>query len=122
MLRDPGLVFGRWARFFGILLNWKSDNLRLDIIEGFPQWPAIHALGVKLTENEVTAAMRSMANAKEVRPDELPVELLELGLNHYPTVLREFHRMIELVWRQRNVPQRWRDVVVKNSSQKEGQD
>ena len=33
MLRDPGLVLGKWARFFETLLNSKSDKLRLDIIE-----------------------------------------------------------------------------------------
>ena len=33
MLRDPGLVLGRWARFFSTLLNSKCDRLRLDIIE-----------------------------------------------------------------------------------------
>ena len=52
MLRDPGLVLGRWARFFGTLLNSKSDQLRLDIIEGLPQWPITHALGVEPTESE----------------------------------------------------------------------
>ena len=52
MLRDPGLVLGRWARFFGTLLKSKSDQLRLDILEGFPQWPITHALGVEPTENE----------------------------------------------------------------------
>ena len=44
-----------------------------------------------------------MANAKAVRPDELPVELLKLGINHGPTVLREFHQVIKLVWHQREV-------------------
>ena len=39
MLRDPELVRGRWARFFGTLLNSKSDKLKLDIIEELPQWP-----------------------------------------------------------------------------------
>ena len=53
-----------------------------------------------------------MANAKVVGPDELPVELLKLGINHEPTVLREFHRVIKLVWHQREVPQRWRDAVI----------
>ena len=33
MLRDPELVRRRWARFFGTLLNSKSDKLKLDIIE-----------------------------------------------------------------------------------------
>ena len=53
-----------------------------------------------------------MANAKAVGPDELPVELLKLGIIRDPTVLREFHRVITLVWHQRKVPQRWRDTVI----------
>ena len=113
MLRDPGLVLGKWARFFGTLFNSKSDKLRLGIIEGIPQWPIAHALGVEPTENEVIGALRSMANAKAVRPDKLPVEFLKLGINSDPIVLREFHRVIKLVWHQREVPQRWRDAVLK---------
>ena len=35
MLRDPGLVLGRWARFFGTLLNSNSDQLRLDILKAY---------------------------------------------------------------------------------------
>ena len=101
MLRDPGLVLGKWARFLGTLLNSKSDKLRLDVIEELPQWPITHALGVEPAEIELIGAWRSMANAKEVGPDELPVELLKLGINHDPTVLREFHRMIKRVWHQR---------------------
>ena len=76
MLRDPGLVLGRCAKFFGTLLNSKSDKLRLDVIEELPQWPITHALGVEPTEIELIGALRSMANAKAVGPDELPVELL----------------------------------------------
>ena len=113
MLRDPGLVLGRWARFFRTLLNLKSGKLRLDIIEELPQWPITHALGVEPTENELIGALRSMTNAKVLGPDELPVELLKLGINHDPTVLREFHRVIKRVWHQREVPQRWRDAVIK---------
>ena len=106
MLRYPRLVLGRWVRFFRILLNSKSDKLRFDIIEELPQWPITHALGVEPTENELIGALRSMANAKAVGPDERHVELLKLGINHDPTVLQEFHRGIKLVWHQREVPQR----------------
>ena len=113
MLRDPELVRGRWARFFGTLLNSKSDKLKFDIIEELPQWPITHALGVEPTENELIGALKSMANAKAVGPDELPVELLKLGINHDPTVLRVFHGVIKRVWHQREVPQRWRDAVIK---------
>ena len=91
MLRDPGFVLRKWAWFFGTLLNSKSDKLRLDIIKELPQWPITHALGVEPTENELIGALRSMANAKAVGPDELPVKLLKLGINHEPTVLREFN-------------------------------
>ena len=49
MLRDPGVVLGRWARLFGTFLNSKSDQLRLDTTEGLPQWPITHALGVEPT-------------------------------------------------------------------------
>ena len=30
MLRDPGRISGRWARFFGALFNANSDKLRVD--------------------------------------------------------------------------------------------
>ena len=113
MLRDPGLFLGRWARFFGTLLNPKSDKLRLGIIEELPQWPITHAFRVEPTENELIGVLTLMANAKAVGPDELPVELLELGINNDPTVLRGFQRVIKLVWHQREVPQRWRDAVIK---------
>ena len=53
MLRDPGLVLGRWAQFFDTLLNSKFDQLKLDILEGLPQWPITHALGVEPTEHEL---------------------------------------------------------------------
>ena len=90
MLQDSGLVLGRWVQFFATLLNSKFDKLRFDIIKGLPQWPITHALGVEPTKIETNAALRSMPNAKTVVPDKLPVELLELGINHDPTVLRGF--------------------------------
>ena len=90
MLRDPELLLGRWARFFGTLLNSKSDKLRLDIIKELLQWPITHALGVEPTGNELIGALRSMANAKAVGPDELPVQFLKLRINHDPTVLQVF--------------------------------
>ena len=55
------------------------------------------ALGVEPTEDELIGALRSMANAKAVRPDELPVELLKPGINNDPTVLRVFHGVIKRV-------------------------
>ena len=44
MLRDPGLILARWARFFGTLLNSKSAKLRLDIIEELPPVAISHTI------------------------------------------------------------------------------
>ena len=53
-----------------------------------------------------------MANTKVVGPDKLPMGLLKLGLNHDPTAVREFHRVVKLVWHQRKVPQRRRNTTI----------
>ena len=55
-----------------------------------------------------------------VYPDELLVKLFKLRLNHDPKVLREFHQVIKLVWRQPKVPQRWQDAVIKVLHKKKG--
>ena len=59
------------------------------------------------------AALRSVANAKGARPDKIRVKLLKFGLNHDLTMLRQFYRMIKLVWHQLEVPQRRRDTAIK---------
>ena len=60
----------------------------------FPPQPTAHALGDEPTAEEVKEALWSLGNSKVVGLDELPVELLKLGLHHDPTVLREFHQII----------------------------
>ena len=96
----------RVRAFFGVHLNAKSGKLKPDITAGLPQRRVIHDFGIEPTENEVIVALRSMANAKEMGPDELPIELLKLELKHgNPNVLSEFHQVITLVWHQRKVPQ-----------------
>ena len=59
-----------------------------------PQQPTAHTLGDEPTAEEVTEALRSLGNSNEARPNELPVELLKLGLHHDPTILRDFHEII----------------------------
>ena len=100
-------------RFFSTVLNVKSENLNPDIAVEVPQQPTPHALGDELTVEDVAVALKSMSNSKSVGSDELPVELLKLGLHYGPTDLREFHVVITRVWREEKVPQRWSDVVIK---------
>ena len=45
VLRDPGLILERGARFFVAFLNAKYDKLRLDIIEGLSQKAVTYVLG-----------------------------------------------------------------------------
>ena len=77
------------------------------------QQPTAYALGDEPAAEEVAVALRSMGNSITVGLDQLPVEFLKLGLHHYPTVLREFYQIIIRVWREGQVPQRWRDAVIK---------
>lgn len=52
--------------------------------------------------------LRAMTNSNAVGTDELPVELLKLGLNQDGSILRELHRLVMITWREGNVAQRWK--------------
>ena len=49
-----------------------------DIPNRLPQQPVASALGIEPTEEEIATAMKAMANAKTVGPDDLPTELPKL--------------------------------------------
>ena len=63
--------------------------------------------------SETKKALRSMANGKAMGPDELPAELLKLGLSDSShKVLLAFHSMIVAVWMAGEVPQEWKDATI----------
>ena len=64
------------------------------------------------TRGEVTLALRRVANAKEMRPDNLPAELLKLGVRAISRLLATFHGIILRIWQERTVPQLWKDAVI----------
>ena len=105
LLRDADLIRERWVRLFHSLLNAKSETLDPTVISKIPQRPVAEALGEEPTEDEVAAALRSMANAKAVGPEGLPAELLKLRLHENRTILRELHHITKVVWYGRQVPQ-----------------
>ena len=54
-----------------------------------------------------------MANGKAMRPDELPAELLKLGLSDSShEILLAFHDIIVAVWMTGEVPQEWKDATI----------
>ena len=111
-MRDKGRIRERWVRFFRSLLKSKSDMLDPDIPKRLPQHPAANALGIEPTEEGIATAMKAMANAKAVGPDDLPAELLEFGLQQDRTILLELHRLTILIWREGKVLQQWKDAVI----------
>ena len=71
-----------------------------------------HSGDERPTKEEITIAMKAMANEKAVGPDGLPAELLKLGLQQDRTILLEFHRLTTLIWREGKVPLQWKDAVI----------
>ena len=112
LLRDIGRIHERWVRFFRLLLNSKSDVLDPDIPLRLPQQLIASALGIEPMEEKIATAIKAMANAKAVRPDGLPVELLKLVLQQDQTILLELHRLTILIWREGKVPQQRKDGAI----------
>ena len=87
MLRDAELIRKRWVRWFHTLQNTKSPDLDLNIAEGLEQWSENTTLGNQPTKQELTDAIRSLANGKKaVGPDGVPVEPFKIALNGDPTL------------------------------------
>ena len=83
-----------------------------DIPKRLPQHPVVSALEIEPTEEEIATAMKAMTNAKAMGPDDLPAELLKLGLQQDRIILLELHRLTTLTWREGKVPQEWKDAVI----------
>ena len=114
LLRKFEEIRARWRRYFASLLNTTSAALNLTIIEGLSPKPVALTLGDLPVGNETKKALRSMANGKAMGPDELPAELLKLGLSDSShEILVAFHGIIVAVWMTGEVPQEWKDVTIK---------
>ena len=100
-------------RFFSDMLNNMFNKLDPNKIVRLLQRCIAHAGGAKSNGKEVTAALRSMTNARAVGPGELPVENLKHGFHDDAALLRELQRVITLVWHGGKVLQPWRETVLK---------
>ena len=112
LLRDVELIRERWVRWFHTLLNVKSPRLDPNIAEGLDQWPESLPLGVQPTMQELTDAIRSLANGEAVGPDGVSVELFKITLNGDPALRRRMLDIIVCVWRGGDVPQQWKDAII----------
>ena len=62
-------------------------------------------LRVQPAMQELTDAIRSLANGKAVGPDEVSVELFKITLNGDPALRRRLLDIVGRVWRRGEVPQ-----------------
>ena len=107
-------IRARWRRYFTSLLNTTSAALNRAIIEGLSQKPAVLSLVDPPVVSKTEKALRSVANDKVMGPDELPAELLKLGLSDSShEILLAFHDIIVAVWMTGEVPQEWKDATIK---------
>ena len=103
-------------------MNAKPETLDPTVIAEIPQRPIVGALRVEPKEDEVASALRWMVNAKALCLEDLPLELLNLELHENHTILRELHRIIRLVWRGGQVPQRRKNATIKVLHKKKDRD
>ena len=94
------------------LLNAKSPRLDPNIAEGLDQWPESMPPGVQPTIQELTDAIRSLANGKAVEPDGVSVELFKITLNGDPTLRRRLLDIVVRIWRGGDVPQQWKCAII----------
>ena len=61
---------------------------------------------------ELTDAIRSLANGKAVGPDEVSIELFKITFNGDPALRRRLLDIVVRIWRGGEVPQQWKDAII----------
>ena len=64
------------------------------------------------TRGEVVLGLRRMTNAKVMGPDNLPADLLNLGVRASSRRLAAFQGTILRIWQEQTVPQLWKDAAI----------
>ena len=67
---------------------------------------------VQPTMQELTDAIRSLANGKAVGPDVVSVEMFKITLNGDPALRRRLLDIVVRIWRRGEVPQQWKDAII----------
>ena len=110
LLRDPQEILQRWKRHFESLLNGNFDKLNPATLDLVAEHQLKQALDADPSVAEVEQALRQLANAKVMGPDD-SAELLKLADRGSHEILRAFHGVILAVWKEEKVPQVWKDAV-----------
>ena len=105
LLRDAEYIRERWIRCFHTLPDANSPRLDPNIAKGLKQWPENIPQGVQPTMQELTDAIRSLANGMAVEPDGVSVELFKITLNGDRALRRRLLDIVVRIWRRGEVPQ-----------------
>ena len=106
LLRKLDEIRARWRRYFTSLLNTTSVALNRTIIEGLSQKLTALSLGDPRVVSETKKGPDIYGQwGKAMGPDELPAELLKLGVSDSSHgILLAFHDIIVAVWMTGEVP------------------
>ena len=69
---------------------------------------------------ELTDAIRSLANGKAVGPNGVSIELFTIILNGDPALPRRLLNIVVRIWRGGEVPQQWKDAIIMVLHKKKG--
>ncbi|CAM9181953.1 unnamed protein product, partial [Sphacelaria rigidula] len=98
LLRNKGLISGRWERYLSTLLNDISATIDRTVIEKIGQGPIALSLGDPPSSSETEEALGAMSNGKATGPDGIPAEILKLGLDGEASdILHHFHSIVSAV-------------------------
>ena len=61
---------------------------------------------------ELTDAIRLLANAKAVGPDGVSIEIFMITLNGDPALCRRLLNIVVCIWRGGEVPKQWKGVII----------
>ena len=112
LLRDVELIRERWFRWFHTLLNAKSLRLDPNVAEGLDQWPENMLLRFQPTMQELTDAIRSLANGKAIGPDGVSVKLFKITRNGDPALRRRLLDIVVRIWRGGELSKQWKDAII----------
>lgn len=57
-------------------------------------------------------ALQAMVENTGAGPNDLPVELQDLGQKAAPAILTTLYGIVAAAWQQNKVPQRWKEAII----------
>ena len=116
-MRDKVRIRERLSGFYHKLLNTKSLKLGPTFIDLLPPRPLELPLGDEPYMDDMTEALEGMSNWKAVGTDGLPAALLKID---HPAFAQRFHNILVNVSVRGEVPQQWKDAIIKVLHKKKG--